>query len=208
MIFDSDMSFSGHIASKINKANSITGLIRRSFTFLDCDTFKKLYCAFVRPHLEYGQSIWAPHLKRDIDAIENIQIRATKIVYGLSTLSYNERLQKLDLPTLAYRRLRGDLIEMYKQVRTYDANIISTSFHRRFRPSRKHDFQLHEPVPKDGIRGGQANSYYFRAPGIWNKLPRKIVEASNMDQFKKDLDEFLKDQPIKFDHRATFRSDL
>ena len=58
--FDSDLSFSEHMANKINKANSISGLIRRSFTFLDCDTFKKLYCAFVRPHLEYGHRIWSP----------------------------------------------------------------------------------------------------------------------------------------------------
>ena len=85
--FDSDISFDAHIASKINKANSISGLIRRSFTYLDCDSFKKLYCALVRPHLEYGQSIWSPHLMRDIDALEKVQIRATKSVDGLSNLS-------------------------------------------------------------------------------------------------------------------------
>ena len=175
---------------------------------IDCDTFKKLYCAFVRPHLEYGQSVWLPHLIRDIDALESVQIRATKLVDGLSSLTYAERLEKLDLPTLAYRRLRGDLIEMFKHVKTYDANIISTSFHQRSRPSRMHDYQLHEPVSKDGTRGIQTNSFYFRTPRIWNNLPRKVVDASNVDQFKSDLDEFLKDQPIKVDHRASFRSDL
>ena len=66
VIFDSDLSFSEHIADKINKANAITGLIRRSFTFLDCESFIKLYCAMVRPHVEYGQSIWSPHLMKDI----------------------------------------------------------------------------------------------------------------------------------------------
>ena len=97
--FDSDLSFSEHMANKINKANSISGLIRRSFTFLDCNTFKKLYRAFVRPHLEYGQSIWSPHLMRDIDALEKVQIRATKLVDGLSNLTYAERFDKLDLQT-------------------------------------------------------------------------------------------------------------
>ena len=72
--FDSDVSFREHIANKINKANSITGLIRRSFTFLDCESFTKLYCALVRPHLEYGQSIWSPHLMKI--AIENVQINS------------------------------------------------------------------------------------------------------------------------------------
>ena len=207
VIFDTDMSFHEHITSKVNKASSILGLIRRSFTFLDCDSFKKLYCAFVRPHLEYGQSVWSPHLKRDIDALENVQIRATKLVDGLSNLTYAERLERLDLPTLAYRRLRGDLIEMFKHVKVYNTDIVSPSFNRRFRPSRKHDYQLHEPVPKDGIRGVQTNSFYFRTPKIWNNLPRNVVDADNVDQFKCDLDIFLKDEPIKFDHRATFRSD-
>ena len=135
VVFDSEMSFREHIANKINKANSITGLIRRSFTFLDCESFTKLYCALVRPHLEYGQSIWSPHLMKDLDAIENVQIRATRLVDGLRNMSYSERLQKLDLPTLRYRRLRGDIIEIFKHVHSYDASIVAPSFERRFRPS-------------------------------------------------------------------------
>ena len=47
---------------KINKANSIMGIIRRSFRHLDSDIFSKLYKALVRPHLEYGISVWSPHL--------------------------------------------------------------------------------------------------------------------------------------------------
>ena len=133
--FDSDVSFREHIATKINKANSITGLIRRSFTFLDCESFTKLYCALVRPHLEYGQSIWSPHLMKDLDAIENVQIRATRLVDGLHNMSYSERLQKLDLPTLRYRRLRGDIIEIFKHVHAYDGNIVAPSFQRWSRPS-------------------------------------------------------------------------
>ena len=206
--FDSDMSFREHISKQINKANSITGLIRRSFTFLDCESFTKLYCALVRPHLEYGQAIWSPHLMKDLDAIENVQMRATKLVDGLCNMTYSERLQKLNLPTLAYRRLRGDLIEMFKHVHTYEANIVAPSFQRRVRPSRKHDYQLHDPVPKDGIRGVQANSFHFRIPTIWNNLPSKVVEACSLDTFKNNLDKLWANQPIKYDHRATLQSDL
>ena len=183
------------------------GLIRRSFTFLDCDSFTRLYCAQVRHHLEYGQSVWAPHLLRDLDAIENVQIRATKQVDGLSNLNYSERLQKLNLPTLAYRRLRGDLIEIYKHVHTYDSSIVSPTFCRRSRPSRKHDYQLLEPVSNDGIRGVQANSFYFRVPKIWNNLPSDVVDAKTLDTFKNRLDKLFDNHPIKYDHRVT-RSDL
>ena len=203
--FDSDMSFSEHIASKINKANAITGLVRRSFTFLDCASFIKLYCAMIRPHLEYAQSIWSPHLLKDVDAIEYVQIRATKLVDGLSNMSYSERLRKLNLPTLVYRRLRGDLIEMFKHVNTYDPDTVAASFQRRLRPSRKHNFQVHEPTPKDGIRGVQANSFHYRIPTIWNNLPKQVVDATSIDSFKNMLDKLWENQPMKYDHRATLQ---
>jgi len=45
-----------------------------------------------------------------------VQMRATKLIRSLRGLSYTERLQKLKLPTLKYRRLRGDMIELYKMV--------------------------------------------------------------------------------------------
>ena len=83
------------------------GLIRRSFAYLDETFFVKLYTALVRPHLEYAQSVWSPHLKRFTDLIENVQIRATKLVDHLGNLEYSERLKRLNLPTLAFRRLRG-----------------------------------------------------------------------------------------------------
>ena len=114
IIIDCNLTFDKHISAKINKANSICGLIRRTMSFLDMNTFKTLFTALVRPHLEYGHSVWYPYLKRQVNAIENVQRRASKLVPGLKDLSYEERLRKLKLPTLAYRRYRGDMIEMYK----------------------------------------------------------------------------------------------
>ncbi len=82
------------------------GLIRRTFSFLDMETFKQLYTSFVRPHLEYAQPVWSPHLRKHIKMVENVQIRATKLVDGLKNLDYAERLDKLGLPTLLHRRER------------------------------------------------------------------------------------------------------
>jgi hypothetical protein len=53
-------------------------------------------------------------LKKHIDMIENIQRRATKLIPGLSNLSYEDRIRRLKLPSLSYRRSRGDMIEVYK----------------------------------------------------------------------------------------------
>ena len=112
VVVDSQLKFEEHITRIVKKANSVMGMIRRSFLYLDKDMFKKLFIAMVRPQLEYGAIIWNPYLKKQITLIENIQRRASK--HGLAHLSYRERLQLIKLPTLQYRRYRGDTIELYK----------------------------------------------------------------------------------------------
>ena len=96
---DSNLSFENHIAIKIFKANQIVGLIRRSFAFLDADLFRRLFIAYVRPHLEYAHPVWSPHLKRHINNIERVKRRATKLIDGFKNLEYQERLLRLNLLT-------------------------------------------------------------------------------------------------------------
>ena len=86
VIIDSELLFEEHISNKVRVANAIVGLIRRSFTHLDCKSFTKIYTAFVRPHLEYAQSVWAPHFRKHINMLENVQIRASKLVDGLGNV--------------------------------------------------------------------------------------------------------------------------
>ena len=72
VVVDSQLKFEEHITRIVKKANSGMGMIRRSFLYLDKDMFKKLFIAMVRPHLEYGATIWNPHLKKQITPIENV----------------------------------------------------------------------------------------------------------------------------------------
>ena len=65
---DSELKFEEHIAKKVNIANAIVGQMRRSFSYLDCDTFKRIFTSLVRPHLEYGEAAWSPHLVRNTPA--------------------------------------------------------------------------------------------------------------------------------------------
>ena len=75
--------------------------------------------------------MWSPFLKQDIDNIEKVQRHFTKRIDGLYNLSYHDRLKVLKLPSLEYRRMRGDLIETYKIVRgMYD---VSTTGQSRWR---------------------------------------------------------------------------
>ena len=199
---DSELKFDEHISRKVRVANAIVGQIRRSFSFLDCDTFRRIYTAFVRPHLEYGQVVWSPHLVKNIIMLENVQVRATKLIDGFANLEYTDRLKKLNLPTLVFRRKRGDMIEIYKHFHTYDKSTISPTFHPRNRTSRQHNYQLHTPMPKDGKRGLQSNSFYNRTASTWNNLPREVVETKHVNGFKNALDRYWLDDPMKFEHRC------
>ena len=76
---DTGLTFEKHISDKVNKANQMMGLVRRSFIFMDHDNFRWLYKAIVRPHLEYINSVWSPMRKKDINTIENVQFQHTSL---------------------------------------------------------------------------------------------------------------------------------
>ena len=140
--------------------------------------FKKLYVAFVRPHLEYAQSTWSPYLRKHINAIENLQMPATKYLDGFNQLSFTERLQRLNQPTLAHRRKHGDMIEVFKHSTTYDKAAFSTAMKFSNRSSRTDDRKILRLEATDGVR----------VPATWNDLPRYVVELKSMTLFKERLD--------------------
>ena len=113
---DNELKFRSHIDRMSKKANGVLGLIRRSFEYINTDMFKTLFTSLVRPHLEYGNIIWAPYYKKDIKVIENVQRRGIKMEPELKDLGYEERLKRLSLPSLVYRRFCGDMIETYKNL--------------------------------------------------------------------------------------------
>ena len=79
VIISNDLEWSQHVISATNKANKQVGIIKHAFTYLDIGTLKLLYKSMVRPHLEYAATVWSPTWKADIDKIENVQRRATRI---------------------------------------------------------------------------------------------------------------------------------
>ena len=103
-----DMKVSEQCGIAASKGNQILGLIRRNITYKGKKLIIPLYKAIVRPHLEYCIQAWRPYRKKDIDTLERIQRRATKMIPELRDLSYEERLKECGLTTLETRRLRGD----------------------------------------------------------------------------------------------------
>ena len=111
---DNKLRLRDHAEIAAAKANKTLGLIRRSYEYLDAVSLKSLYTSLLRPHLEYGHIVWPLNYKMDLTLVENVQHRATKLVPALKDLEYPDRLKQLDLPSMAYRRCRGDMIEVYK----------------------------------------------------------------------------------------------
>ena len=111
--FTKDLKFSNHIARAANKGNRVTGAIRRAFRYMDKDMFSQLYKALIRGHLEYTNTVWNPIKKGDADHLEKVQRRATKLVPEIRDLPYAERLRVLKLPSLRYRRERGDMLYIH-----------------------------------------------------------------------------------------------
>ena len=200
--FDEQLTFEHHLNEKINKSNSIVGIIRRTFEYLDQSNFVHLYRSLVRPHLEYANQIWAPHLKKHITAIENVQRRATKLVPSLKNLPYPDRLRALNLPTLAYRRQRGDMIELFKILTpTYDpevSNFINLADSNT--TTRGHHLKIKKIRPRLKIR---LHSFPLRCTDQWNNLPSSVVGAPSLQSFERRLDKFWRDAPIRYNYRDT-----
>jgi len=119
ILIDEKLTFRHHIHDKINKAYMMLGLIKRNFKYL---TFVLLYKNMLRSHLDYCSSVWSPYRKGDIEALEKVQKKATKLLPQLKHKNYTERLIACKLSTLHFRRIRGDMIETY--------NILSGKYDR------------------------------------------------------------------------------
>ena len=177
-----------HIDYVVKKANRVLGMIRRTIEYKNKDNIIPLYTSLVRPHLEYCVQAWAPHLKKDIDKLENVQKRALNVIPNLRHLSYEDKLRHLDLFSLRKRRLRGDLIETFKIMKGID-RIDPRNFFQEYQSrTRGHNKKLYKKCFRCDNR-----KYFFtqRVVEDWNKLPQEAVDSESISVFKKRLDKYF-----------------
>ena len=185
-----DMKVSEQCGIAASKGNQILGLIRRNITYKGKKLIIPLYKAIVRPHLEYCIQAWRPYRKKDIDTLERIQRRATKMIPELRDLSYEERLKECGLTTLETRRLRGDQIEVFKILNGYeiiDRNMFFSL--KKDSRTRGHEVKLVKDQCRLDIR---KHSFSQRTINEWNKLSTDCVTATSVNMFKNKVDTYIR----------------
>ena len=147
----------------------------------------------------YGNNnvqVWSPYLRKDIECIEKVQRRTTKLVRGLKYKSYEERLALLQTTSLESRRIRGDLIQVFRIMNGFD-DVNKDDFFELDTGGgyslRGHHMKLE--VHRSRLQLCQC-FFSQRVVSLWNKLPASVLEASSVNMFKKRLDDWIFDVGI------------
>ena len=145
----------------------------------------------VRPKLEYCIQAWCPYLKKDTDKLEKVQAGATRLINDCKNFNYENRLKYTGLPklpSLGERRVRGDLIEVFKVLKGFSKVNSSTWFElSNNNRTRGHRFKLTKSRSRVNIR---KNFFSQRVVNTWNSLPSEVVEAESINAFKNRYDRY------------------
>ena len=185
VIIDSRLTFASHIKQAVVRANVRANLICKCFISRDVFTLIRAFKVYVRPLLEYASCIWSPHHMLKIKQIESVQRKFTKRLPGYSTLSYEERLLRLDINSLEMRRLRQDLLLTYKIIfnlaggAAYNMFTLTNTLYSTC--TRGHPYKLYLHNSRIDTR-----KYFFseRITNPWNSLPATSVDFSSFSSFR------------------------
>jgi len=177
---------SSPIDLQVSKAHRILGCIKRRVASWWRELILPLYSILVRPHLESYIQLWSPQHRKDMELLEWVQRRVTKIIRGLEHLSHEDRLRELGQFSLEKRRLWAYLIAAFQYLksayRKYGENISSRAC---CHGARSNCFKLREGRCRLDIR---KKIFVIRVGKRWNRLPREVVEAPSLETFKVRLE--------------------
>ncbi len=102
---------------------------------------------------------------------------------------------------LQYRRIRGDMIEVFKIMNKHYDEEASVHLPEAVGVTRGHIMKLfHRRCDKD------LRKFFFsnRVVSVWNTLPNEVVTAPSIDSFKNELDKFWEQQPARFSYEEPY----
>ena len=187
VIINNKLSVSDQVIEARKKALRMLGPINRNVSYKSAEIITKLYVAYVRPHLEYCVQAWSPTYEKDCWLLERVQKRATKMINRLNNLQYEDRLKTLNMFSLKYRRLRGDLIEVLKFANGAQMGYLSGMF--EFNMENRGRRHQHKLIVKQSRTRLRQSFFNRRVVNHWNSLPGDVTDAINLSSFKNRLDE-------------------
>lgn len=208
----SNLKPSDQCAKAAKKANSVLGQIARAFHYRTKEVFGRLFRAFVRPCLEYAASVWCPWTDADCDALEKVQRRAVRMICDVKGSTYEEKLKDAKLMLLKERRMRGDLIEVFKVMKGI-SKVDKNNWFDMVTPEQRETRQ-NTVVNEEGERERREwvikkerfrlevrkNFFTVRVVDAWNNLPATVKNASNVNMFKSRIDAFAKNNSLGVSH--------
>ena len=196
VFLDPELDFKSHIKKTVQKASYTSFKILKNFTYRDSNILVPLFKSLVRPILEYGNTVWSNGLKKYMNKIENVQRRFTKLIKNFHNLPYEERLKLIKLPSLEYRQLRGDMIQVFKIARNfYDCSSTESIFDfNNNKKLRGHPYKINKQFTNTTKK-----FFSNRVVNKWNSLPHEIVQLKTINEFKNRFDLLNKDIMYKID---------
>ena len=120
-------------------------------------------------------------------------------------MEYPDRLKKLKMPTLKYRRLRSDMIETFKIITgIYDNEVTEGIFDLDPNTqTRGHSKKIKKKFCKINLR---KFSFTNRIVDLWNTLPQSVIDAKDARQFEIRLDKYWEHQDVQFEYKASIQN--
>lgn len=196
VIFDPLMDFSSNACKTAAVGNARLSLIKKNFKHLGAESFMMLYKTIVRPRLEYCMPVAQPRYKKDAFKIEQVQRRATRLIETVHNEEYPVRLERLNLPSLEFRRKRASVLQAFRIVKGIDRLDEKIFFERNQETrTRGHSQKFQEKFCRSEAR---KRAFSQRAVRDWNRLPEAVIDSDTVNQFKRRLGRWWKDEPTLY----------